>query len=390
MASRPPETDALVRLAGALTAAMRGIIDSSAVAGLGPMETARILGLDKTSTSRLMASLRVRDPFVALSLLPGVVPMRQFVSAVKEHGAGSRAVQTAERSLDRFGHELQRAFGTRTRLDAAITDALPEARRRHEEAARQAVYRGMALIKGVSMDLESYTWVIHPSRQNPKRVDMLFLAAFVGIHRLRPTARVRLASFHIGPGRDEKAGLLREFCRPAGVSVATSTEEKNTVYEISTGSVRRDAAADIFLSEFHPGAAPRRDPNQENRVWSVGELLNYPIKRFEMTLLVHEDAWPGCEFALTAYDTAGRGWIPFPDPSGDDPDRLSLDAELIRSPAEEAILGASPVPQYAEILRHVTAPLGWSFEISGRPAFRMFRCEIAYPLYGSQMSLVRE
>jgi hypothetical protein len=49
------------------------------------------------------------------------------------------------------------------------------------------------------------------------------------------------------------------------------------------------------------------------------------------------------------------------------------------------------VPNYSEILRQLTAPLGWKLEgVPGRPAFRRVSCEIAYPLYGAQVMLVRE
>src|SRR6185503_2268285 len=249
------ETDAIVRLSGDLVSALRAILASSPFAGLGPIEVARNLGVDKTFASRLMSALRARDPLTALSLLPGVVPMRQFVAAAAQHGASARAVRAAERALRAFDHELQRAFGTRTRLDAALGDSLPEARRRHEDTARQSVYRGMALIKGVSIDMECFTWIVHPSAPNSKRVDLLFLAAFVGIHRLRPTARFRAAGTR-GPNRSRPgARLLRRFCRPNLFTVTVSTEKDYTFYEIATGSVRRDAAADVFMTEFFPKTA---------------------------------------------------------------------------------------------------------------------------------------
>jgi hypothetical protein len=384
-----PETGAMVRLSGELTKALRAVIDSSPVAGLGPIEVGRVLGVDKSFSSRLMAALRARDSLLALSLLPGVVPLRQFVAAAAKHGAKARAVQTAEHKLRAFDHELQRSFGTRTRLDAVIADALPETRRRHEDGARQAVYRGMAMIKGLSIDLESFTWVVHPTRRNAKRVDILFLGAFVGIHRLRPTARFRVGASHARSRPEAGAKLLRKFCRPAHLSVAASSEKDFTFYEISTGSVRRDAAADVFLTEFLPGAATRSKPGEKG-VWNVGDVLAYPLKRLELALLVHEDVWPGCDFSLRAYDTAARGLVRLPDPERD-PDRLSVDAEVVRGPANAAALRASRVPSYSAILRHLMAPVGWKLEKSpGRPAFRKFSCEIAYPLYGAEFLLVRE
>jgi hypothetical protein len=380
----------MVRLSDELTTALRVVIDSSPFAGLGPIEVARILGVDKTFSSRLMSALRASDSLVALSLLPGVVPLRQFVAAAREHGAGARAVQAADRKLRAFDHELQRAFGTRTRLDAVIADALPEARRRQEDVARQAVYRGMALIKGVSIDLESITWVVHPSSRNPKRVDILVLAAFVGMHRLRPTARLRVGASHERTRPEAGAKLLRKFCRPADLSITASSEKDFTFYEISTGSVRRDAAADVYFTEILREAAPRTNPAREKPGWTVGDVLTHPTRRLELALLVHNDTWPGCEFSLRAYDTAARGMVQLPDPERDF-DRLSVDATVVHSPAGAEALRASPVPNYSEILHHLTAPLGWKLEAeSGRPAFRKISCEIAYPLYGAQVLLVPE
>jgi hypothetical protein len=43
------------------------------------------------------------------------------------------------------------------------------------------------------------------------------------------------------------------------------------------------------------------------------------------------------------------------------------------------------------MLHHLTAPLGWDMEgARGRATFRMFSCEILYPLYGAQVLLVQE
>ena len=387
---RPRETAAMVRLSDRLAAALRALIDASPFAGLGPIEVARILGVDKTLVSRLMSALRAGDPLVALSLLPGVVPLRQFLAASRERGAGPRTVQAAQRALQAFDHELQREFGTRTRLDAVIADALPEARRRHEDTARQGVYRGMALIKGVSIDLESITWVIHPSRRDAKRVDILVLAAYVGIHRLRPTARFRVGASHRRSRPKAGARLLREFCRPPDVSIAVSHDRDYTFYEVSTGSVRRDAAADLFLSERLPGAAARTNPAREEKIFSVGEITIHPTRRLEMALLIHRDVWQGCDFSLRSYDYGGYGPIQLPDP-GREFDRISVSAEVVRVPADAAALRASPVPNYSEILHHLTGPLGWKLEdASGRPPFRKIGCEIAYPLYGAQILLVQE
>jgi hypothetical protein len=385
---RSTETTTVVRLSDELTTALRAILDSSSFAGLGPIELARILGVNKSFTSRLMTALRASDPVVALSLFPGVVPMRQFLAAALEHGASARAVQTAERKLRAFDLEVQRTFGTRTRLDAALADAVPQARRRQEDVARQAVYRGMALIKGVSMDLESFTWIVLPSRKHSGRVDIVFLAGFVGVHRLRPTARVRVGASYTRARPAAGPKIVRKFCRPEGVSIARSAEKDFTFYEISTSSVRRDAAADVFLTELLEGAAARAHSDKEG--WSANDVLTYPVKRLELIVLVHDDVWRGCDFSLRVYETAMRGLVRVPDAERDF-DRLPIDSTVVRSPATPESLRASLVPNYAELIRHLIAPHGWELEtVTGRPTFRSFRCEIAYPLYGTQIVLVRE
>jgi len=328
-----------------------------------------------------MTALRATDPLAALSALPGSVPLRQFVRAALRHGADPAAVRAAERELRAFDQELQRTFGTRTGLDALIADALPDARRRHQEGARQAVFRGMALVKGVSIDLASVTWLVYPSPTRAGLTDIAVLAGYTGIRRLRPTARVRLGSSHSRSSPEDSARLLRDFCRPSGLSISVERDGVFTFYEIATGPVRRDAAADIYLTETLPGAAPLSAPVREGRPLTFGDVLNHPCKRLLLNVVVHPAVWPGCAFTLAAYDTAMRGLVVPPNPSRDH-DRLPLDASVTSALAGPEWARSSPVPSYPDLLAHLTAPLGW--DIAGS---RVFGCDLVYPLYGSQVSL---
>jgi hypothetical protein len=380
----------VVRLSSRLTTSVRAVIDSSPFAGLGPIEVARILRVDKTLVSRLMAALRADDSLASLNQLPGAVPIRQFLRAAREHGAKQRAVEAAERELQSFEHELQRTFGTRSRLDAMLADTLPEARRRHQVAARQAVYRGMALVKGSSIDLECITWVVHPSRKSPKQVDILILAGFVGVRRMRPTAQIRLASRHARPHPDAGAKLLKEFCRPADLSIEDSREADFVFYEISSRLLRRDHAADVFLTEFLRGTDPIDHRTDKRRIRVFGDAVGQATKRLMLNILVHQDAWPGCDFSVTAFDTALRGMVDLPNKDRES-DRLSLDSEVVRTQATREALRSSPIPNYERILRHLTTEQNWKLEDSrGAATFRMFSVDLLYPLYGAEVLLVRE
>lgn len=378
------ETREIVERSARLVDALRVVMGSTPAAGLGPIEAARILGVDKTLTSRLMTALRATDSMAALNSLPGTAPLRQLLRAARSKGADRVALQAADEELAAFDRSLQRTFGTRTHLDAVIADALPEARRRHQESARQVVYRGMALVKGVSIDLASITWVFHPSRERPDRVDMLVLAAFSGIRRLRPTASVRFISSYQSGQPELGAGLVREFCRPSDLSISAIRQASTTTYEISTGPIRRDATSDIALCEYLTAAHPAKCPIAGPKSFSCGDAVAHAYKRLALTMLVHRDAWVGCDFELRAYDTATRGLVALPDPARE-LDRLDIDESLLRTADGREALRRSPVRSHLDMVTAVTSPHAWDLG-----EFRGFHGEVVYPLYGAHIMLLHE
>lgn len=375
-----PETAAMARLADRLTGVLRTLVLSSPLAGLGPIEVARTVGVDKTLVSRLMAALRAPDALAALSALPGTGPLRQFITATRQHGADPAAADAAEQELRTFDRELQRTFGTRTRLDAVIADALPQSRRRHQESARQAVYRGMALIKGVSIDHASVTWIVYPG-SSQGAVDIAVVASYTGVRRLRPSARVRLGSSHKTSRPDRPAGLLSAFCRPADLRIESTRDGEHSFYEISTGPVRRDASADVVLTETIHAGAPREGPCAD-RPRSYGCAVVYAFKRLTLSMIVDEAVWPGCGFTARAYDTALRGIIGYPD-SSHESDRLPLEAPVTGAHASDEVLSSTRIPRFGELVRHIAEPLGVRL-----PRARMFCCDMVYPVYGSQVMLL--
>ena len=371
------ETAALARLSAKLASALRTIIQSSALAGLGPIEVARALEIDKTLASRLLTALRAEDSLTALSALPGTAPLRHFIRAVRDKGADAKSINAAERALQRFELSLQSTFGNRTRLDAALSDALPDLRRRQQETARQSVFRGVSLIRGMSIDLASITWIVYPSLEQPGRIDTRFLAAFLGIRRLRASARIRLAGKHASAARGE--GLLRELCRPGDLAISMSQGHGEAVYDISTPSIRQDDDVDVFLTEFIPGAPA--SPGSDGALHIYGDGVDHPYKRFVLSILIHNQVWPGCDFSLHAYDIATRGILLPPTPASE-AFRLPLDAEVTRAPVvNDESLGAIPIFGYGGILRSLCGPVDLS-------QFRMFTCDLVYPMYSSQIAMV--
>jgi hypothetical protein len=361
----------LERIATRLRASLRRVIRASPAAGLGPIELGRTLGIDKTTASRLLASLRADDPLVALSALPGVAPLRQFLDAAEQAGVEARNLAAARRALRTFDEALQHTFGNRTRLDAALSDALPQMGRRHQETARQSIFRGMAIVKGVSIDTASLTWIVLPSASDAGRVDIRVIAAFIGVRRLRPTARVRFAATH--SGTRAAATLLEGYSRPPGVTVRAVHQDDFSAYEVSTPSVRRDDDADVFFTELLAGAAPLGAPP---RGFAVGDDVAHPYKRMVFSLLVHGSVWKGARFSLEAFDTAAR--YPAARPSlGPLVERLPLDAPVANAPAREG-LATLHVPRLEEAIGEFIRPVDHA-------DLTLWSAEVHYPIYGSRL-----
>jgi hypothetical protein len=374
------EIQSLVQLGEQLRHALLKVIRSSPLDGLGPIEAARILGIDKTLSSRLLAALRADDPLLALGLLPGTVPMRQFVKAARDHGASAGSVRAAQAALSAFDHELQRTFGTRTRLNAALADSLPQTRRRQLEGARQAVYRGMALIRGMSIDAVGITWIIHPGQRDPGSIDALVLASYAGIRKLRSTARIRLTGKHTFARPQAPASLLKEFCRPGKISIETTDQGQLQCYELSVDSIARDSSADVHLSESLGQIGPRR-PQEVERVYAFGDVVAYPCRRLALNMLVHDSLWRGRSFSLSAFDTALRGAVQPPDPTRE-VDRAELDCTVSSGLANDQARRVTSIPRLYEVLEHLARPLGHSLD-----DFRMTTWEVVYPTYGSHVLL---
>jgi hypothetical protein len=130
-----------------------------------------------------------------------------------------------------------------------------------------------------------------------------------------------------------------------------------------------------------------RSRRRKQETWSVGDVVTYPIKRLDLTLLIHRDVWPDRDFSSRPTTLRAVASPRCPIRAG--LRRLSFNARALRCVADDEALRASAVPDYAKIVRHLTAQVGWRLEdSSGRPMFRKISFEVAYPLHGSQIMLV--
>lgn len=375
---------------------LQGTLDSIPNPPKRPQEIARRLRLNSNLTSRVCAALRSPDPLETMSLIPGPVPLRQFLSAATAVGADGARVAFAQEAVQCFETIIRDEFDDRAGLDSLLGTHIPEMRRRHELAAKQAVFRGMEALKGISCDTSSVAFVVHPNAHSTDRVDLIMIGAYYGLRRIRPSAKIKFTAElamtassgrpvrEYLPGSNSDAALLRTFCRPVDVQVTRTDVGDIACYEVGGTAIGRSSAVDIVLSEYYPKRMKAAAALEPGRVRHFDATIEIPSKQFVFDLLIHQDAWPGARFELTTFDTAVTGMVD-PNARTEQNSEFNLMNSLSDLGMGVDVLRSSRLPRYVETLDHVMGRLPWKGS-----EFRTMRCEIAYPVYGSQLCLIHQ
>jgi hypothetical protein len=375
-----------------LRGALQGALESMPNGFQRPQEMAKTLRLNKNLTSRVCAAIRSQDPLATMSLVPGPVPLRQLLRAASANGADKSRVTIAHEAIEQFEAVIRDEFDDRAGLDAVLGTMVPETRRRHELAAKQAVFRGMEAIKGVSTDVAAVTFLAHPSAADPERADAVMVGGLFGLRRIRPGSSIQFTaqqSQTLGPdstrlplpgGGTDGGPLLREFCRPENLDVSRTTRGQYVRFDVGGTRIGRSSAMDIVLSEYYPRIYSRFEP-KPGRIRHFSATVEQPSKLFIFDVLVHESLWPGAAFEIHAFDTTVRGMA---DPN--DHEQVQNEIRLVENVQTIGTgingLRSSKLPGYVELLTHVAGRMSWNAD-----KFRAFRCQISYPVYGSQICL---
>jgi len=374
-----------------LADSFRALIEKMPGGPYRPQDLARTLGINKDLSSRVLRASRNRDPLAVVHIMPGPAPLRQLLQAAAEMSADPEILREAEEAVRQFDLLIHHEAGSRSSLDGIISTCLPDAREKFELFNKQAVYRGMAQLKGAVADVTLNTALLHPS-QDGHYLDGVWILGSLGLRRLRPTAVVHYCSHRLAQSsretcpltleREEVVGLrgllLEQFCsRP--LPELDANERGNTVhYTLGGNAVGPPSAVDLFFAELTPRCMPRYlDPKRPKR-HGPGSEVTTPTKTLIFDLLMHQQVYSGADPELLIYDTAVNGVADMNDVTRDI-DRLDLKETIEPLGTGTARFRVAEVGHYAEILRHVFAKLGWD-----EREFRGYRCKVQYPVYGAQ------
>jgi len=359
---------------------------------MGPQRLARALGLDKVLMSRLLKAVRSADPIAVAYHAPGPEPLRRFLKAAKAGGAKAASVKTGLAAVDAFDDLIRGEAGDRSSLTAMISAWLPEARFEFELRRKQAAYRAMSELKGVSARVNLSTVILHPTGDGAM-LDVVWLSGLLGVTRLRPDAPIKITTRRFADATEERrpetlsgqpiediAGLrLDEFCQatPAELEV----REVNGVFQyLMAGSdFGPKSATDLLLAEVNRAEMPDSVPKGSGRKGFVFSGLGTPSRTMVFDVLLHRDVYAGSEPELYLYDTRLDGLADVNDPTRDI-DRFDS-SETIQVMGRGLGRFRSPaVARYPEMLAHVFTSMSWD-----ESEFRGYRVVIEYPIYGSQV-----
>jgi hypothetical protein len=388
------DVEARIRRVGErLTGSFRRILAELPDGPHRPNQLARLLGLNRDISGRILSATASADPVTAIHVIPGPDPLRKLLKAARRRNVAAQVLEEAEDAVDAFERLTRSVAGDRPALDAIISSMIPDARARFELNAKQIMFKGASLLKGAMADLWLHAALVHPAADDPESYDVAHIYGTLGMRRLRPGVGVKFTYRQFGTpsttcrmldgGTPEQSDgrELDGFCMLPSAPLAVTQVNQGAILALGGDGVGPGSATDKLLVEVRPRAMARRRAAAARHRKSLFVAPSIPVKVLAFDMLLHDDAYPGAEPTLVLYDTAVEGMASVNDPTRD-ADRLDVHESIM-------VLGRGPnrlvqreMPRYVPMLQHVCEKLGWDLA-----RFRGYRCQIQYPMHGLQVCM---
>ena len=361
----------------------------------GPQRLAQKLGVDKVLASRILKAVRAPDPMSVIHRVPGPEPMRRLIKASSKHGVDPADLLKANDAIDRFESLIRSEIGDRSALEAILSAWVPEARRDFELRRKQAAFRAMSQLKGAQADVYSEAAIFYPS-EDGDHIDIVWIKAVIGLHRLRPGVPVKFTSRRQVEGKSGRATFtlsgepvdgfsstsLEDYCSSPAPEFDISRAGESVHYLLKAGTFGVSSSLDLVACEVNRGEIPRYIPKERNRKAWASSDINIPSRRAHFDIFVHNDLYNASFPELRVYDTTINGQADINDPARD-VDQFDLLESIENLGTGISRFGSSHVPNYRKMISEVCSTLGYNGD-----ALRGYRCISDYPIYGSQYAMV--
>jgi hypothetical protein len=358
----------------------------------------QILGLDKSTASRIARGLLADGPSAAFKEFPAAAGLRLFIDSCEQRQAPQELLKAARATIDRVEQCVQNFPGGRSGLATALatptSDRTPTRRLLHakasaERSARRAAFNAASYLQGLWVEAAVHGMFIGPSG-NDRKYDQALLHAAVGMKRLRPGPPITIGGFYgspLTPGTpmrltlagapiedDASFVLMPAFCD--GPVDRLHAEQRDRAFLLWLD--REDPPLDrpatlVYGVRFPEFMDAAKTPNFHYACTNF--TVRRPTKLFVLELMVWEGAFKGQDPILRLSTDPQRVPDPINGPPADDRECLEHTSAFIPMGRGFTSPGTARADAFVPIFADAMKQLKWN-----PSEFRRYRLEIEYPL----------
>lgn len=355
-----------------------------------PTDIARTLKISRVMVSRLLTAIRKPDPIETLTRIPGPETLRTIVRAARKSGATKEHIDNALNAIEAFDELIRVHFGTRSALNAALSNTNPNAQSKFEQASRYQVFKGMSQIVGAQSNLWLTCMMLTPSEGSTDGsndgIDISTIHGTSGLRRLRPDTPIRFV-YGVPPEFiDRRQSPVRRgtdlsdffMHLPAPIRVDEAHGQIINTFEPEVGG--KDDLYDMFAEVYIPSGSNRyAAPGRSYRGTTV--IPDVPTLTLISDVILCDGIFEGIEPQLFLYNTMPRGGADIEDPKRFI-DRVETNERLEYMGNGTGALEVNDFPAYRDMVAYLC-------EKNQREpdSIRTYRLQVQYPVYGFQHTI---
>ncbi len=351
-----------------------------------PTDIARTLNISRVMVSRLLSAIRKDDPIETLTRIPGPETLRSIVRSSNQSGVDPAHATSAYKAIEAFDELIRVHFGTRSALNAALSNTNPNARSKFEQASRYQIFKGMSQIVGAQSSLWMTCMMLTPSGDSKDGIDISTIHGTSGLRRLRPDTPIRFVY-----------GVPPEYVDRRQSPVRRGTE-LSSFFVHQAAPIRVDEENGQIINTFEPEVGGKEDlydmfaevyiPNGSNRYAAPGRsyrgttvIPDVPTVSLVSDVILCDDIFEGIEPELFLYNTMPRGGADIEDPKRF-VDRVQTNVKLEYMGRGTGSLVVNEFEPYPDMIAYLC-------EKNGRKpdSIRTYRLQVQYPVYGFQHTI---
>ena len=386
------------KVVGPLRRALIELLSQSGAPAPGSHTRLAVRRLHPSQRSRLLRALGTEDDLSTLYHLPGMDGLRRILREASSGRPDPALLRRCEACIDDYEHFLDAEEVGRDRLHAVIGGFIPEARDAVIRTNSQAAFNAMSNLMGHYAEVQVLCMLVSPGPVQD-RCNLAMVRGFAGWRRLRNdpatlfhgygggsgavAADLRVTDLD-GNGLQDATGpaLLEPFCsHPLPRLTLHSRYDLGSQYHLAGNTVGAESVCTFYVGELLWNAE-LRVPAAEQTFCLESAVVSTPCKYLLFDVLLHESIWPGTEPTVESYRVVPHGPVTERNSSWRQFDRIDLGVKRRAHAPGLTAIDSIQTQNYGKLVEYALARLGLP-----RHGMRGFRCEMAYPVYGTQVAM---